>query len=211
MMLNPADFDDFLASGAEAIGQEYLWRKSYSCPCFNSLSGAADPKCKVCLGRGLLWADPIAAKAGMPSQSQMKKFANFGQFEAGDATLTIPQISPMYGAGRFDRVTMLNSSERFSVALVKGTDRLYRTVIDVERVFWIVNDQVVEGSLPIVNESGTITWVAGAPPNGVQYSITGQARDDYFVWQDLVSDRGEHSGARLPKRVVLRKMDLFGR
>lgn len=210
-MLNPADFDDFLVNSPEAIGQDYLWRKSASCPCFNPLSGAANPKCKVCLGKGRIWAAAVPAKAGMMQQTGIKKFAQFGQFEIGDATLTIPQASPMYEAGQFDRITMLNSSERFSINLTRGIDRIYRSVILVDRVFWIVNDAIVEGGIPTVAADGTLSWTSGAPPSGMQYSIAGDSRDDYFVWLDLVSDRGEHFGARLPKKVVLRKFDLFNR
>lgn len=214
MRLNPAAFDAFLADGADAIGQDFQWRKATICPCSgNPSSGAANFKCQLCFGKGWLWAAPVLAKAGMSQQENIKRWAQAGRYETGDATLTIPQSSPMYAAGEFDRITMMNSSEHFSLALVRGEgDRLYRSVISIERVFWLVNDtQIVEGGIPSVSETGQLTWQSGAPPLGTKYSISGEARDEYYIFTNLVSDRGEHFGARLPKKVIIRKFDIFGR
>jgi hypothetical protein len=59
---------------------------------------------------------------------------------------------------------------------------------------------------------GNLSWPnGGGPPIGVTYSLTGTKFDEYFIFLNLPSDRNEHEGARLPKKVTLRKWDLFGR
>lgn len=217
MRLQPAAFDAFLA-GPAGIGQEFLWRPASACPCVHPHSGAANPKCPHCGGKGRLWGEPIECRAGMTQQQISKEWAALGQYEAGDATLTVPQSSPMYEAGQFDRITMLNSTDRFSLPLTRGApdERLYFKVVRITRVFWFTGDdgagQIVEGALPAVTLNGSLVWpAAGAPPAGKQYSITGERFAEYYVYQNLPSDRAEHFGARLPKKLRVRRFDLFGR
>lgn len=211
--LNPAAFDSFLAGN---IGQDMLWRPSTVCPCYNPGSGQANPKCPVCGGIGWQWAAPIAAKAGMTQQGNIKKYGPMGMYEMGDATLTIPQASAMYDAGAYDRITLLNSNEKFSLKFKRGAanERIYRRVLSISRVWWLVGDTPVDGGTDgiTVAANGVITFGgANPPPVGVQYSITGIANDEYFIWDNQSSDRGEHFGARLPKKLIARRFDLFGR
>lgn len=121
----------------------------------------------------------------------------------------------MYEMGEFDRVTMLNSTDYFSLILTRGDpqEKIHEPVEKVTRVFWLAGSTLVEGSaFPTVNADGSLTWPSsGAPPAGTPYTITGTRFSDYFCWGPFPSDRNEHSGARLPKRVVLRRFDLFGR
>ena len=148
----------------------------------------------------------------MASQSVVKKYANFGIWESGDTLLVIPENSPMYDAARFDRMTMLNSTDGFSLALVRGqADKITLPVEKFERVFWLDTDgfSIIEGGLPTVDAAGVLTWTAGEPPPGTQYTISGTRYTEYFVWEQLPSDRGEHHGARLPKRVQARRFDAF--
>ena len=43
------------------------------------------------------------------------------------------------------------------------------------------------------------------------YSLTGKKFDEYFIFGQYPSDRNQHSGMRLPRKLVARKWDLFGR
>lgn len=213
MRLNPAAFDAFLGGN---IGQNFNWRKAYRCPCQNPQSGAANPSCLQCGGAGVLWDNSILSPAGVANQKVQREWAQFGQWQNGDVVVTIPQVSPMYDAGEFDRATMLNATENFSLQLTAGStlERIRLQVQSFSRVFWLdMNQNIVNGSaVPTVGPDGVLTWPAtGAPPIGTQYSINGTALVEYFVWGNFPQNRNEHFGARLPKRVVLRKFDLFGR
>lgn len=210
MRLNPAAFNRHL----DGIGQQFSWRKAFACPCINPHSGAADPNCPQCYGDGKLFAVAVPALAGMSGQKTQQRWAQSGMYQSGDAVVTIQESSPMYEMGRGDRVLMLNSTDYFSLNLVRGdlAERLFDHVQTITRVFWLdVNKAIVEGGIPTVAEDGTLAWASGAPPAGVTYSITGIRYALYYCFDQLSSDRNEHSGARLPKRVVLRIADTATR
>ena len=209
MEFNVERFNDHLS----VMGQDFLWRKASMCPCVNPNSGAAKPNCPLCGGKGRSWAAPVKAKAGMASERVLRQWAQFGQFEAGDAVLSVPENSPLYEAGQFDRVTMLNATDRFSLVLIRGqNDRINFPVRTIERVYWIgASDTITEGKIPAIDGSGQLSWTSGSPPSGTQYSISGVRYSEYFVWDDLPGDRNHHYGARLPRKMVVRRFDLFGR
>ena len=213
MILAPGDFDDLLTS----LGQQFIWRKAYACPCSNPSSGAANPACPVCSGKGWTWdATGVQGVAGVPNTNPRKVMAQFGIYEPGDAMLTIPQASPIYSIGHMDRVMALNSPRPFTETLVHdGTDQLYWYVpgIIVSRVFWLdpTGQTIIEGGLPTVNADGTLTWQTEEPPAGAEYSITGSRLAEYYVYSDIAANRMEQSGSRLPVKVHLRSFDLFGR
>lgn len=212
MRLNPAAFNAHL----NFIGQRFTWRKADRCPCRNPHSGAAKPGCPQCGGKGVLWAAAVPTVAGMAGQGVQRQWAQFGQWQNGDAVVTIPSDSPMYAMGEFDRAVMLDSTDYFSLQLTRGDsqERIHEPVEKVARVFWLDGaGALVEGAVfPAIGADGTLTWPAdGAPPLGTTYTIGGTRYSEYFCWGPFPSDRNEHSGARLPKRVVLRRFDLFGR
>lgn len=128
--------------------------------------------------------------------------------------VSIPENSPMYEMGQFDRVINRNSTDHFSLPLVRGdeSERLHFPVEKIDRVFWLdAGGAIVDGGIPTVGPDGTLTWASGAPPLGATYSVSGKKFNEFFCWGPYPSNRNEHQGARLPKRVVLRKFDLFGR
>lgn len=210
MQLNPKAFNAHLA----AIGQQVTWRRSHACPCVNPNSGASTPGCPICGGRGRFWDPEVASVIGIASQGVQKRWAQMGRYEAGDAVVAIPENSPAYDAGQFDRVAMLNSTDRFSVPLTRGADdeRLFFRIANIDRVFWLTNGgaPIVDGGIPTVDAQGVLTWVTGAPPAGIQYTVEGSKNSEYFVFDTMPSDRNEHSGARLPRKAVLRNFDLMG-
>ena len=214
MRLNPAAFNAFLSGN---IAQSMLWRSNTICPCVSAFSNAANPRCPHCAGKGRVWADPVPAKAGMTRQQIDVNFSQQVSWEMGDATLTVDESSPMYDAGQFDRITLLNSTDRFSVVLTRGapTERLFMKVEKIDSVFWYTGEQgqgtVVVGSIPTVSDDGVLTWPDDAMPLGKDYAITGTRFAEYFLYLDLPSDRAEHFGARLPKLMRARRFELFGR
>lgn len=200
----------------ENVGQKVLWMASYACPCTNPHSGAADPKCPLCVGKGRLWDKGKETIVGVASQKTQERWAKLGMYEVGDMVLSIPESSPMWDrGGQFDRVVTLNGLDGFSEILIRGapTERLRVPVNSITRVFWRhpQTKMIVEGGIPTVNESGLLAWASNAPPAGVTYSISGDRYSEYFMIDGYPSDRNQHSGMRLPKNVVLRKWDLFGR
>lgn len=213
MRLNPAAFDRHLAN----IGQRVLWRQSFACACVNPASGAPDPKHALCMGKGRLWARPVETVTGVARQETLAEWAQFGLWESGDMVLSIPQNSPLWDAGQFDRVTLLNSSDVFSQPLTRGApnERLIFHVASVTRCFWLhpVTREVVEGRVPVIDADGRPSWPGGVgePPPGTVYSLTGTKYDEYYVFSMFPSDRNQHQGVRLPKRVVVRRFDMFSR
>ncbi len=213
MQFNAPRFDTFLND----IGQRVTWRRSYSCACVNPDSGAPDPKHAVCRGKGRLWDVAIETVTGIASQSATVEWMQSGQYETGDMVLSIPQSSPMWDMGQFDRLIMLNSNDIFSQPLKRGapSERLLFTVQTFLRCFWLdpTTRLIVEGGLPVVDANGNLSWPGGAgePPPGMVYSLTGQKFDEYFCFGKHPSDRNQHQGMRLPKRLIARKWDLFGR
>lgn len=197
------------------LGQNYVWRRSYACSCVTPTSGAPDRKCQVCAGKGHFWLDGVACAAATASQKTQAKWEKSGMFEAGDIVVSIPENSPMWDCGQFDRIMMLNASDRFSMPLTRGatSERIIFTVEKLERVFWKhpQTQAIIEGGLPTISANGSLTWTSGEPPPGTSYSITGRKRSEYFVYMDFPRNRNMHYGFRLPKTTVLRRFDLFGR
>jgi len=213
MRFNPGAFDSFLTG----IGQRVTWRRAYSCACMNQESGAPDPKHALCNGKGRLWDPAVETVTGVASQQTTMQWMQSGQYETGDMVMSIPQASPMWNAGQFDRIVMLNSNDIFSLALKHGapSERILFTVQTVMRCFWLdpITRLVVEGGLPVIDANGNLSWPGGVgePPPGMTYSLTGQKYDEYFVWGKYPSDRNEHQGMRLPKRLIARKWDIYNR
>lgn len=211
MRLNPARFNAHLAN----MGQKFIWSKSYSCPNINPDSDAAIPGCPICFGRGRFWPASVDATAGVASQKVQQAWAQFGLWQSGDTVLSVPENSPIYGAGQFDRLLAVNTEEQFSLNIeANAEDRLFGTIIAITRVFWLSVDQttIVEGAIPLIDANGNLTWPdGGMPPDGVSYSVSGSRRQEFFIFMDYPANRMEHMGARLPKRIIARRFDLFGR
>lgn len=212
MKLSATQFNRHLAH----IGQQVRWAQSWACPCINPASGQPDTRCPHCLGKGYMWPSAIDTVCGLSGQKTQQQWMASGGWAEGDVVVTIPGDSPMWQMGQYDRMTMLNGTERFSTSLTRGspTERLLFRANTVERIFWIAaNKAIVEGAIPSVDPIGRPIWASGAaePPAGTSYSISGTRRPEYYCLMELPSNRNEHSGEPLPKRVVLRRFDLLGR
>lgn len=233
MRLSPDAFNTFLAG----IGQQYSWRKSFACPCTNPNSGASRPDCPNCHGKGRFWAAGQPGVTGVASAKVQKNWAQSGRYETGDSVLVVPSDTPLYHAGQFDRVLLLNASDEFSITMVRGDNDVFPfPIASIKRVFWLdAESQIVDGVIPTVDADGTMSWLTNInrafagldgsllfstsplpgepidPPEGVQYSVTGVKLLEYFIFDTMPSNRGEHSGAALPKNIVARRFDTFGR
>lgn len=212
MQFDPGAFDDWLGN----IGQQMEWRRSYVCPCVNPASGHPDPRHALCNGKGRIWNDSVRTVVGVASQKVQLQWAQMGLWEAGDTVLSIPQSSPMWGCGPFDRIVDVNSQDAFTMVLQRGapTERLLFRPASLGRCFWLhpTTRLPVDGGIPVVAADGTLSWAGvDEPPPGTSYSLTGTKFSEYFIFQELTSNRNQHQGMRLPKRVVARRWDLFGR
>lgn len=211
MRLNPAAFDAFLGGN---IGQNFKWSRAYICPCVNPSSGAANPACQVCFARGRYWPTAVAAVAGVASQKVQQTWSQLGLYQMGDTVLSIPQVSAMYDAGQFDRILALNATEQFSINVQQGQDRILSSVVSISRVFWLNPEltATIDGAIPAFDALGNLTWPnGGGPPEGQLYSVQGVRFQEFFVFMQYPANRNEHFGFRLPKRLVARSFDLFGR
>jgi hypothetical protein len=207
---NPAHFNRFLDVRGD-VTQAFAWRKRSACPCTSESSNSPRYDCPVCNGKGHVWAEEVAGNAGLTGQSPTKAIALFGTYETGDAVMTIPGSSPMYAARQYDRFRALGSTEPFSTAMRRGLgDRINGQVKNIDRVFWYEDDgqTVHEGGIPTVGAHGVLTWTSGEPPQGKSYTVEGVRWEEFFVFNQLSSDRNV-GVAGLPMKLGVRKIDLL--
>lgn len=214
MRFNTNSFNKFIGS----IGQRVAWRRAYACPCVNPTSGAPDSKHALCSGKGRLWRAPVESVCGISSQKIKPELIAAGHFDKGDVLMTVPADSPMWGMmARFDRVQLLNATEVFSQPFTRGapSERIIFPVESLDRCFWLhpTTREEVEGVVPALDEDGRPTWPGGVgePPPATTYSLSGRKFTEYYILDEMPSNRNEHSGMPLPKKVTLRRFDLFGR
>lgn len=206
--LSPERFNRHL----NKMGQQFEWKRAYACPCVNANSGAADTRCLHCFGKGKIWDDiPVIGQAGIVGNENLRKFGEFGRFDASDTMLSIPSDSPIYEIGEFDKVAALNRTDPFNIKLVSGVNNYIKyRVIEITQITWLdSNKDIVFGDLPYIDIDGRVQWSGNAPPLDTTYSVTGTRIPEYYVYLKLPFDRPHHSGRKLPRRVVLRPFDLF--
>lgn len=202
------DVDEFNEMIAEA-GQRCEWMRSFACPCVNPASGAADKTCAFCQGFGHLWEDPVEAVVAKTGSNVTKRWAQFGMYEEGDAVFTIGSDSPAYAIGAFDRVRMLDQTEPFSFNVVPGVTRPMSQIVSVEKVLQKVDGQLVSLGLPDVDQLGNLSWADGEPQG--TYSLSGRRLVEYFAWTSQPLDRPYENGEALPRRIVMKRFDLYSR
>lgn len=215
MLLSPARFNGLLAN----LGQNVLWRRAQLCPCRNAYSDAAVQGCPVCDGKGVFWSPAQAALVGLSGMRAQNQWAQFGSYEQGDVVVTLPSDSPIYGLADHDRVMFADSSIGFTQIFRRGQDDapLPFPVLSIERVFWLAPDgeTIIDGDIPVADADSRLRWTrAGGviPAAGQQYCMTGRKNTEYFVaLSSMVQDRAHHQGAKLPRKCVLRRWDLYGR
>lgn len=207
MQFSSADFNHFL----NGIGQDVLWRRSHACPCVNPHSGQPKPSCQHCAGNGRLWQGAVPARTGVAGREGQKQWVQFGISDVGDVVVTIPSDSPLYAIGPFDRVLFVNRTEPFSHNIVKGVnEQINFFVVGIEKVLYLDDaGALVDAALPAVLADGTLDWAGVEVPDGVTFSVTGRRRGEYYCFPATPFDRPHHAGAALPRKVVLRRFDLY--
>lgn len=232
MNLSPARFNRFL----HRIGQRVDWRPSHACPCRQAYSGTPDPACLYCGGKGRRWGAAQASLAGISSRDIARQLAPMAILDSGDVMLIIPSDEPVYAIGEYDRVSLTDRTEPFSLNLIAGVNvPLHWDPVALDAVSWIVDGDLIEQPRtwetvtdPATGETSTVettpwtldshhrpVWDPDAdpyrgPPAETPYVITGRRHPEYFCYLTLALDRPHHAGAALPRRVVLRRFDLFG-
>lgn len=211
MRLSPCRFNAFL----NHIGQDVTWRVAHACPCVVPHSGAARPNCPVCSGKKWFWGEtPVPSRIGVAGTRVQRDWRDFGRYESGDMVITLPSDQPIYAMGEFDRVVAVQSSDVFQLQFTRGRpgETLRFAPQSLTRAFWLDAAQnVVDGVPPVADATGALTWGAGGPPVGTQYTLRGTRSPEYYCFSELPADRPIHGDMRLPRKVVLRKWDLFGR
>lgn len=205
-MLNVPAFNAQLAD----MGQTVAWRRAIACPCRSPFSGAADPNCPVCAGKGWAWGAPVEGTVALTGQQIQRQWAQFGMFEKGDLVTSIGSDSPVYALGELDRVLFLNSTEPFSVVLHPGfRNPLPFSPVQFDRLAALRDGALVDLELPQIGDDGHL--VMGDDLNaGETATLSGRKHPEYFVYGNFPQDRAHYHGQDLPRRVVLRRFDLFG-
>jgi hypothetical protein len=213
LLFSEAKFNALLSNQRPGLGQNVTWAKATLCPCRSRTSGAAEQGCPVCRGRGHFFDADVSAWTALASMKIQRQWEQYGQFEVGDLVATIPSDSPLWACGEHDRVTFADSSEPFDYVAVGGVDTLPWPAYEIDSVVWRdpSTKALIHGGIPTQAADNSLSWSSGAPPAGVQFTVSGRRRPQYWVFQDLIQDRSHSAGLRLPRRVVLRKYDLAGR
>lgn len=209
MKLSPLNFNRFLG----AMGQGVLWMRAIDCPCRSPHSGGANPSCPACHGTGQVWDAPVPGGVALTGQKIQRAWANFGLWEKGDVIVSLPSDSPLYAMGEYDRVRFTDSSEPFSRVLVRGRETLNMVAVaSLERAVVLHAGVLEDIPVPVLTEAGALDWPdLDGPAPGTTYTLAGRAFPEYFCYGDFPQDRAHHHGEPLPRKVVLRKFDLFGR
>lgn len=157
-----------------------------------------------------MWKPGLQVRAGVSGREAQKQWVRFGQSDVGDVVITIPSDSPLYAIGPYDRVLFLNRTEPFSQNIVKGVnERINFVIISLDQVLYIDGDTMVDAPLPAVREDGTLDWAGVELPDGVTFSVAGRRHTEYYCMKETPFDRPHHAGAALPRKVVLRRFDLY--
>lgn len=193
------------------LGQDVTWRKSYACPCVDAQTGQIQADCPQCNGIGRLWDAPVSSVVGIASGNAMRRFERMEILDAGDAMVVLPYDQPIYAMGEFDRLSFTQKTEAFSMVVVAGIhNRLRFEPKSIERVFWLVDDQPVDGAIPAFDVDGNLTWNSGEePPAGAVYSVSGRRYPEYYCYLALPWDRPNARGQPLPRKILVRRLDLL--
>jgi hypothetical protein len=212
LLFSPDKFDALLSNSRPGLGQNVSWARATLCPCRSRSSGAAEQNCPVCKGKGHFFGLEQAAWTALSGMKIQRQWEQFGQFELGDLVATIPQASPMWTCSELDRITFTDSSEPFNYVSIGGIDQLPWAAYEIDGVFWRdpVTKALIHGDPPVQAPDNSLSWASGGPPAGVQFTVAGRRRPQYWVFSDLITDRSHSAGLALPRRVVLRKYSLAG-
>lgn len=111
--LPPIDFETLIGR----MGQRVSWMHSYSCPCVYTqaafqgklaIAGSPQKSCQTCFGVGIYWSLPsplfsvgmtFRAQTPTPREPGVTTEENFGGFQMGEPSLSIPYWNPYLDPG----------------------------------------------------------------------------------------------------------------
>lgn len=212
MRLNYARFNQL----AHKLGQRIQWRQAHTCPCSDPETGRVDYHCPACQGRGVIWDSAQAGQLALSGQKLQRQWAALGLYERGDVVCTLPSDDPVYDLAEFARVLFTDSSKPFSALLNHGgSDNVGPGVQRLDEVLWL-DSGVIERADPtpaLDTATGALSWagVGNEPAAGTRITVSGRRSPEYYCYMEFPQDRSHQQGDPLPRRVVLRRLDLFGR
>ena len=206
MRLVPEHFNALI----NRVGQRLSWKASRGCACRDPYSGSPVPDCPACGGLGRIWDSGIASIAAPAGVKVQRQWADFGMWMAGDVVVTLPSDQPAYSMSEGDRMVLMDSTEPFSLVIPVG-GRLTGVVASLSRCTYLLAGVETDAVLPTLTDTGLLTWPNDDGPGAVQVVLTGRRHPEYFAFSDFPQDRAHQLGDPLPRRVVLRRFDLWGR
>lgn len=212
MRLSPGLFNRQLA----VMGQAVLWRRASLCPCAgrDHYSGGPSQDCPVCTGRGWAWGAGVPSRAGVVGAGAKRKQADFGQWEDGEVSLSVPSDTPLWNAGERDRVEFADGDMGFQLALRNsGAPRIDFTPVRFERCFWLrAGDTAFREADPPKwdKATGFLSWPANSirPDAGEHFTLVGRKRPDFQVVASLPIARAHFNGLPLPRLLKCVRTDL---
>lgn len=221
------DVDD-LAEFVSDMGQAVEWRKASTCPCIDRTTGGANPTDPVCGGKGYVWKAGENYTMLLVGYDASRMREQYGDMEHGDAVLTIPPFyfnkakSPWQKItckaydelGEFDSIIAAEGTERYDHVAVKGGNEVLpsQRPVALQSVYDVATGAVrswkVGSEVSLVGR--TVTWAPTmGPAADVQYTVTFTARPEFIVVRSLTMLRQHQGGRALPRKVHLRKANLF--
>lgn len=210
-------------------GVNILYMKSHACPCVGDV-GNPNPKCNVCLARGIYWDPPtgpyvvlitLITQGGrnisfLGDQTDQ----TFGPISEGDPTLTIPNTTGALfaEASLYDAYIETDATMRFNSVLRVGQEETLPawhfsnlTIAPTGAV--IVEDptivQPVSGVTYVV--SGSTVTIAGYP-EGTSYTVEYQSAPVFISYDKMGSlphVRPFGQGLLYPRRFKIKLLDLW--
>ncbi len=230
-VLPNAPFDQLI----NAYGLQMTWQKSHACPCSSGggtqsrllMTGAPDPQCQTCGGRGVYWDAPqgpftvmltFMHRAFSKDEPGAAMDNKYGLVQEGEPTLTIPSsvTAPYQQASLYDAWVNINAETYYETNLTVGGNETvpYQQSLSIAasgavKVYDPATHQVVAVSGYTVS-GGTVTLPGQYPP-GTGYVVGFTAAPVYVAFKSS----GAYPHIRpfqqipLPRRFSLRALDLW--
>lgn len=176
-------------------GRRVKWREATICSCWNHETGQPLYNCKACGGFGYIYGEPVFSVALVTNLTVEKDFyQSVGNFEYGDATLTIPKRipkinpktgilslvdfddNPMYDIGLFDLVALTDDEIKYAEVLTRNQSINGRppdtlTQDEITRIKTVQKIDPVTGNITIYEQGvdfqlngNTIEWISANQP-----------------------------------------------
>lgn len=159
-----------------------------------------------------------AVRALVQSVVSRRKLMDLGDLDISDIQVTVARfcedqrtLNPVWDAGRFDRIRLLDTWRVHKETVTRGRDRIQYPQAQNLKVYGFAGDDVlpyVEG-VDFSFQNGVISWVAGRGPKLKQvYAVEASVSPEYFLFDDLPQTR-QPNGQGMPRKFTARLFDRF--